>query len=381
MAAKVIVRDVSALANYAVCIQNLKAELEYCSTELISIFDNVKSNIAMLTVLTENQKDNWMDPQYDALCYKIQKCVDTMNSTAELLKGTFATISTQLDGIQQSIGYINKLVQHLRDIESSRSSIENTGVYSKHFSAAEVISKWAVAKQSVNEQIENYREALNKRGIPNGKWLNKILSEHKTAMLKQEAYELDIASGHIIADANYSDGYHYPEDYSAFYDHLADEFWKYCAESTNPNYDSSTVNKWCINCQRCVPTYEMLRRGLSVTALPCEGGYDFLSIHPFSVWENAQIVSCTGQDRNEIESAMAAWGDGARAQIVVMWTHTAGHTFVAEQRNGQTHYIDPQSGNENYIDWVDSAIPGMTQFCRIDNLSITSLADQCYTEV
>ena len=35
---------------------------------------------------------------------------------------------------------------------------------------------------------------------------------------------------------------------------------------SNPNYKEGF--EWQINCQRCVPTYEMRRRGYNVTALP-----------------------------------------------------------------------------------------------------------------
>ena len=135
-----------------------------------------------------------------------------------------------------------------------------------------------------------------------------------------------------------------------------------------------------MNCQRCVPTYEMLRRGFDVTALPCTNDYDYLSSHPYSVWENVEVISCTGEDKTEIENAMSSWDDGARAQIVVMWTQFSGHTFIAEQRNGETVYIDPQSGNENYTDWIDSAIPERTQFCRIDNINTTDLINRCCRE-
>ena len=34
----------------------------------------------------------------------------------------------------------------------------------------------------------------------------------------------------------------------------------------NPNFELG--NQWKINCQRCVPTYEMRRRGYNVTASP-----------------------------------------------------------------------------------------------------------------
>ena len=119
----------------------------------------------------------------------------------------------------------------------------------------------------------------------------------------------------------------------------------------------------------------------NVTTLPCESDYDYLSSEPFSVWNNPSVIQCRGNDLSEIEATMRKWGDGARAQVIVMWTETQGHTFIAEQRDGVTHYIDPQSGNENYVDWIDSAILGRTQFCRIDNLETTDLIRNCYREV
>ncbi len=380
MATKVIVQDVSALASYAAAIQKIKTDLESCSAALLTIFEHVRADIASLTVLTDAQKKNWMDPQFDALQLRIEQCINAVNSTSLLLRETSLTVSTQLSEIEQSIEYINKLVQQLKEISGSGGLGGISSHYSRHFSPAEVSSGWETAVQSINEQIENYREALKQRGVPDCKWLDKTLAAHRTAMLEQEAYELDVAGGHAATSMHHPDSYHYPGDYNAFYNQLAGDFRTYCAEATNPNYNPAEVNQWYINCQRCVPTYEMLRRGLNVTALPCDEGYDYLASHPFSVWENANVISCTGQGKSEIESAMNAWGDGARAQITVMWTHSSGHTFLAEQRGGRTYFIDPQSGNENYLDWVDSAIPGMTRFCRIDNLNPSPLISHCYRE-
>lgn len=118
-----------------------------------------------------------------------------------------------------------------------------------------------------------------------------------------------------------------------------------------------------------------------MTAQPNPGGYDHLSSAPFSVWKNAQIITCAEDGHKEIEAQMAKWGDGARAQIVVMWSEHEGHTFIAEQINGKTHYIDPQSGNEAYNDWVYSAVPGRTQFCRIDNLEFSDNIKDCFKKV
>lgn len=381
MATKVIVQDVSALASYASNIKKLKSDLELNSSDLYKMFELVRANIATLSALTNTQKKNWMDPQFDALQMRIEQCINAVNSASLLLRETSLMVSTQLGEIDQSIIYINKLVNQLKEINGSGGASGTNSSFSRHLSPAEVSTRWEIAIQSINEQIENYREALNQRGVPDCKWLDKTLGSHKVAMLEQEAYELDVASGHSSTSIHNSDSYRYPDDYESFYNQLAGDFRTYCAEATNPNYNPGEVNEWYINCQRCVPTYEMLRRGLDVTALPCNGGYDYLASHPFSVWENASVLLCRGSGKSEIESAMRAWGDDARAQITVMWTRTSGHTFLAEQRGGKTYFIDPQSGNENYLDWVDSAIPGMTQFCRIDDLNSSPLINHCYREV
>lgn len=381
MATKVIVQDVSALASYAGNIKKLKLDLELNSSDLYKMFELVRANINTLTALTNTQKKNWMDPQFDALQMRVEQCINAVNSTSLLLKETSMTVNTQLAEIEQSILYVNELVSKLKEINTYGGANVTTNSFSRHLSPAEVSTRWEAAVQSINEQIGNYRKALNQRGVPDCKWLDNTLAAHRAAMLEQEAYELDVASGHGATSIHSADSYQYPGDYSSFYDQLAGEFRTYCAKATNPNYNPAEVNKWYVNCQRCVPTYEMLRRGLDVTALPCDGGYDYLASHPFSIWENANIISCTGHGKDEIESVMNSWGEGARAQIIVMWTHTAGHTFLAEQRGGRTYFIDPQSGNENYLDWVDSAIPGMTQFCRIDNLETSPLISHCYREV
>lgn len=227
--------------------------------------------------------------------------------------------------------------------------------------------------------IEGYRESLNERGIPNCAWLDSLLETHRNLMNEQLRQDLEFASGKGNGEQR---ARVYPDigDYNAFYNHIVQSFRTYCASGTNPNYHG-ICDEWGINCQRCVPTYELRRRGMEATALPSFGGFDYLSQYPYAVWENPSVMSCTsGDDQADLEHMMQIWGDGARAQVVVKWDDTVGHTFIAEQINGKTHYIDPQSGNENYIDWIDSAMPCETTFCRIDNLNPSKLISKCYRE-
>ena len=150
-------------------------------------------------------------------------------------------------------------------------------------------------------------------------------------------------------------------------------------KKTNPNYAPGT--QWSVNCQRCVPTYEMRRRGYDVTAKPCPPN-DGLSRSPFSVWKSPDVVQCKGV--SAVKNKMKEWGDGARAQVVVVWGNTMnGHTFVAEQKNGETVFLEPQvpgDAGKNVEYYFDMADPDRTWICRIDNLETTEKITDCCKE-
>lgn len=145
----------------------------------------------------------------------------------------------------------------------------------------------------------------------------------------------------------------------------------------NPNYDLGT--EWKVNCQRCVPTHEMRRRGYDVTAMPRpEADPSRLRYEPFSVWKSPEIIRCPGNGLESIREKMREWGDGARAQVVVSWKHTnSGHTFCAEQVNGKTIFYDPQTGKTDVSAYFRRVEPGATQFCRIDNQDVTEKIMAC----
>lgn len=70
---------------------------------------------------------------------------------------------------------------------------------------------------------------------------------------------------------------------------------------------------------------------------------------------------------------MCTWGDGARAQVVVILDDcfgTNGHTFVAEQRGGSAYFIDQQTGEHEVSTYFNDVVSGRTQICRIDNGTI-----------
>lgn len=149
----------------------------------------------------------------------------------------------------------------------------------------------------------------------------------------------------------------------------------------NPNYDLDM--KWKVNCQRCVPTHEMRRRGYDVIAMPKPEADPYkLSYNPFSVWESPEIMRCSGSGMENISDRMREWGDGARAQVVVFWKHTnAGHTFCAEQVNGKTVFYDPQTGKTDVSDYFRRVAPDTTLFCRIDNQDVTERIRDCCKKV
>ena len=63
------------------------------------------------------------------------------------------------------------------------------------------------------------------------------------------------------------------------------------------------------------------------------------------------------------------WGDGARAEVVVMWRGSfSGHAFFAERVNGKTRFYDPQNGSMDVSEYFKRVEPGSVKICRIDNL-------------
>ena len=78
---------------------------------------------------------------------------------------------------------------------------------------------------------------------------------------------------------------------------------------------------------------------------------------------------------------MAAWGNGARAEVFMVWPNGSGHVFVAEQRNGETIFVDPQNPAADASKYLEKAVAGSVKFLRIDNNSPSSyILDCCENE-
>lgn len=128
---------------------------------------------------------------------------------------------------------------------------------------------------------------------------------------------------------------------------------------TNPNYNKA--REYQINCQRCVPTYEMRRRGYDVEALGNLRG----SVKLGNLEKMKELWSLEDKDilRNYIEIKRgenitikdADFGNvldfiedsdiGSRFQISWWWSKDrTGHTIVAENTRKGAMFIDPQIG-------------------------------------
>lgn len=157
--------------------------------------------------------------------------------------------------------------------------------------------------------------------------------------------------------------------------------WTEDLKATNPNFAKG--DEYQNNCQRCVAAYELRRRGYRVQAKPAivnaDGKLsdkDAAAAKWYSdLFDNIRWYSARGDGRMDIELLMDNWGDGARAEVYVKWDTGYSHVFVAEQANGKTYFIDPQTGSTDCGDYFSRVEYGETMFARIDNLSVTDAID------
>lgn len=149
---------------------------------------------------------------------------------------------------------------------------------------------------------------------------------------------------------------------------------------TNPNYGKGKEFEG--NCQRCVPAYEMRKRGYNVTAksLPCND--DIYQYEHLSMWDNPQEIMCSGSGLRDIKQYMKAWGDGSRAEISIDFKDLDySHLIVAEQRAGKTIFVDPQTNEILDDSFFKTVKSNETSICRIDSLKPNRAIFDCVEEV
>ena len=153
--------------------------------------------------------------------------------------------------------------------------------------------------------------------------------------------------------------------------------------AVNPNYHKDGV--WQVNCQRCVPTYEMRRRGYDVEALPrTKGGTDpmdnggWYKIFDGATLDHSVAANRTHKVKQNVIDKMLQYGDSARAEVYVAWKGSqSSHVFVAENVGGVVRFMDPQTGNTDCSSYFSEIRPSYTYIIRMDGHEPTDLIKAC----
>lgn len=165
---------------------------------------------------------------------------------------------------------------------------------------------------------------------------------------------------------------------------------QWAVEGANPERNSDR-EEYQKNCQRCVTAFELRMRGYNVTALPRISGRENFAMmyHPHgyikSIYFLPDIKSAARETGIEckdcIDSQMEQWGEGSRAIVRVTWSKEVdedqdGHTFVAVYTNGETQYIDPQTGDMDCERYFNGCEPSETRFVRTDDRELQKNANR-----
>ena len=143
-------------------------------------------------------------------------------------------------------------------------------------------------------------------------------------------------------------------------------------KGANPNYASGT--QYGVNCQRCVQTYELRRRGYDVEALPKPKKNNTI------IWGNECFVDSSGntpsftfnQSEKAIRNTLANAPDGSRYIIYAAWKNRSAHVFIAEKENGIIRYIDPQPNRDDVEYYFSLAKENKFGILRVDDKDITT---------
>lgn len=149
------------------------------------------------------------------------------------------------------------------------------------------------------------------------------------------------------------------------------------AMMANPGYEGVPNMPHTVNCQRCVPTYEMRRRGYDVIANPNNGGINLSGKEFFVDPKTKQFPKVSEWERsaNKFIKKLQHQPDG-RYGVLNIWKGDSryGHTWVAEIKNGKIKFIDPQPGKSIPLD-VYLSKSSRLAFYRMDNMQISGNDD------
>lgn len=155
-------------------------------------------------------------------------------------------------------------------------------------------------------------------------------------------------------------------------------------KEVNPNYTSGRGGEYETNCQRCVPTFLLRKQGYDVVANPAGYGNDknkefVLRRASHNIYKKSDGSSptpiltrmkSTTFGKEEIETYMSDLPDGALCVVSCTWKKGNAHVFLAEKKDGEVRYIDPQTGDNN-VSFYFKKMQNNTSFFRIDNTEVS----------
>ena len=149
------------------------------------------------------------------------------------------------------------------------------------------------------------------------------------------------------------------------------------AKNANPDYKTGG-RQYHVNCQRCVQTYELRRRGYNVEAMPkpiknntVSWGSEIFGDYGKSKLSarGAYTLDLTEQ---AVKDELAKAPNGARYSIYIQWKNSSSaHVFVAEKSRGVVHFVDPQTGKLDASDYFKDGRKGKFGFFRMDDKPLT----------
>lgn len=165
---------------------------------------------------------------YDKIYSYITKNIRALENAKPALKYYADTLSAMADKLR-------RLKNSLSDNGGQVLNSSHNAVYpemSEEASGNKIMSTEDVNKfyisglESIELQIDAYREALIDRGVTDEEWLRNTMIHHSELMKKQLTNDLETSQGR----AAHEDIYQYPADMKQFYDEIYEEYLKYTTD-------------------------------------------------------------------------------------------------------------------------------------------------------
>ena len=240
------------------------------------------------------------------------------------------------------------------------------------------------------ERIEKPAKGFGTNPLENDSWWNELSSQ--VARAKEYGVQGEIEAAKVALGVSGAEiepeniGYARPvnsiEDLKTMDTPLSIEE---ALKQVNPNYKKGFG--WRNNCQRCCPAYEAIRRKYDVLAKPTPAKtlaelnldeYANYEKNGFAMmYKDADVIKAKGFGKTEILQAMKGWGDGARCEICIVRKDWSSHVFMAEQVEGKTIFLDPQTNTVYSESVFDDVRKTYTKYFRTDKLDFNDNIIDC----